>query len=136
MSSSTTATAAAPQAATAKLIQPPEKYPEILSDLLTTLAEELHKAGLDVTTSNQISWGATECIRDKWGGQHIYINQGVSFETMARYRVIWDQFTGDNVAELARLHDISEPQLYKIIRIMRAEQQARTQGQLDLGEPA
>lgn len=131
-----TATAAQEAGPATALIQPPEKYPEILSDLLTTLAAELHKAGLDVTTSNQTAWVATECIRDKWGGQLVYINQGVSFETMARYRVIWEQFNGDNVAELARQHNISEQQLYKIIRIMRAEQQARLQGQLDLGDPA
>lgn len=133
---SQTATESATATATATLIQPPEKYPEILSDLLTTLAGELHKAGLDMTTSNQTAWVATEVIRDKWGGQLVYINQGVSFETMARYRLIWEQFTGDNVAELARQHNISEQQLYKIIRIMRADQQARLQGQLDLGDPA
>lgn len=118
----------------AKPIEPPQAYPEILGELLTLLAAELRSAGLDVTSSNDIAWRTTEVVRDRWGGQGIYIPQAVSFDTLQRYRAIWDAFTGQNVSDLARQFDLSEQAVYKAIRYMREETKRLNQLCLDLGE--
>lgn len=115
------------------LVLPPEGYHELLAEMLTTLAVELHDAGLDTTSANDIAWRTTEVFRDRWGGQNIYIGQGLSFESLQRYKQIWDKFTGDNVAELARHFDLSEQAVYKAIRIMREQDRQARQGMLDLG---
>lgn len=113
-------------------ITPPEGYPEILSDLLTLLATKLAQSQVPQEQANTIAWECTEELRDVWGGQSVYINQGVTFETLRRYQEIWDKFTGDNIQELARSYDISEQAIYKAIRFMREEAKKRNQMALPL----
>lgn len=110
-----------------KLIEPPTAYPEILGELLQLVATELREAGLDMTSANDIAWRTTEKVRDRWGGQGIYIPQAVSFETLERYRRLWDRFNGNNVSELAREFDLSEQAVYKALRYMREEVKRKNQ---------
>jgi Mor family transcriptional regulator len=120
--------------ASAQPIQPPDSYPEILGELLVTLQSELHAAGLDVTSANDIAWRTAEKIRDAWGGQTVYVPQGTAFEARQRYEEIWQAFDGKNVHSLARRHNISEQAVYAALRFMRDEMQRRQQPQLPLEE--
>jgi Mor family transcriptional regulator len=115
-----------------ELITPPPGYPELLSDLLTMLAGDLRDSGLPLHQANAIAWACTERLRDTWGGQSIYITQGLTFDTLQRYQAIWDKFNGQNVQELAREYDMSEQAIYKAIRIMRAETAKKNQLSLAL----
>lgn len=121
-----------PAVARTSLIEPPDAYPELLGDLLTNLARELKAAGLDVTSASDIAWRATEKVRDRWSGQTIYVPQAITYETRKRYEQIWNEFTGDNVPDLARRYRLSEQAVYAAIRHMREEHKRRAQLTLDL----
>lgn len=108
----------------------PKEYPEILADMVVHLSKALREQGLDVTSSNQVAWNVSEHIREHWGGQSIYIRQGVSYETRLMAEKVWSKFTGDNVAELAREFNVSDTYIYRLLRFMRADEVRRNQHQL------
>lgn len=135
--SNTTPLSAANLATDARgLVLPPDGYHELLAELLTTLAAELLDQGLAPAAANDIAWRTTELIRDRWGGQAVYIAQGVGFETLRRYQQIWDEFTGNNVPELARKFDLSEVAIYQALRYMREKDRRDRQGDLFGAEKA
>ncbi|MBN8489614.1 MAG: hypothetical protein J0M20_18025, partial [Burkholderiales bacterium] len=100
------------------------------AELLTDAATMLVSGGLESTRANELAWNITELIRDRWGGQTLYIPQGLTFETLQRYESIWRAFTGDNVPELARQYDMSKMAVYRALAIMRERDRRARQGDL------
>jgi Mor family transcriptional regulator len=108
----------------------PERYPELLGELLTSLQHELVREGVDKDKARPIAWNVVEKVRDAWGGQILYIPKGDAFDARARYEAIWQAFNGHNHADLARRFGVSEQTIYNAIREM------RTRNQLKLDLPA
>lgn len=106
------------------------EYPEILSDLAQRVTEQLVKTGMDVQNATVVGRQAAEDIRQHWGGQLVYIPQGMSYERRQEYEEIWTAFTGDNHGELARRFKKSVSQIYRIVEIMRAEEMRKHQTDL------
>lgn len=117
--------------------KPPQdgKYPQLLADLATHVAKFLEeRLGIPQTDAEAAGFNTAEHVRELWGGQMLYIPEGVSFETRKRYEEIWGKFDGKNVSELAVEYGLSVQQLYKIIRIMRAESVRKNQHKLFDGD--
>lgn len=115
--------------------QPTGHYPELLTDLALHVGALLKNRNVDPTEAEIIGLEVAEHVRNHWGGQMIYIQKGLSHDTRLKWQKIWDDFTGDNVKELATQYDLTEVQVYKIIKVMRAEHTRRNQLSLiDEGE--
>lgn len=107
--------------------QPTGHYPELLTDLAIQVGVLLKNRNVDPSEADLIGLEVAEHVRNHWGGQMIYIQKGLSHDTRLKWQRIWDEFTGDNVKELATRHDLTEVQVYRIIKVMRAEHTRKTQ---------
>ena len=104
-----------------------DNYPELLADLLSTIAASLIADGIDAENAGRYSHTAAETIRKEWGGQMIYISKGQEFELSKRDQEIWDNFNGRNHRALCHDYDVSIQWLYKIIKYQHAAEVKRRQ---------
>lgn len=105
-----------------------DRYPEILRDLAQHLQQhlELHR-GMQPAEASTLAGEVTELVRRHWGGQQIYLSKGQGYEAMHKYLQIWEAFTGDNYAQLARENNLTERQIRNIVSRMRELNTKRTQ---------
>ena len=109
------------------MMRKPTDYPEILADLAQRVVAHLIKGGVDQAQAGAISREVVEEIRHHWGGQLVYIPQGLSFEKRQEYEKIWKAFDGHNHDKLAREFKRSVSQIYRIVEIMRVEEMRKRQ---------
>ena len=110
-------------------------YPALIRELAEILMQQLRQADIDPAAAAAASEAAAEYVREHFGGQPLYWAKG---ETMRQRRVrerMWAEFNGRNHSDLARKYGICLQQVYRRLKISQAEELARRQGQLDLGEP-
>jgi Mor family transcriptional regulator len=105
-------------------------YPELLIDLATTIGEALEKTGVPPERAADAAFAATEHVRKRWSGQHLYLPKGIHYELSNRDREIWAEFDGHNHSALARKHDLTSMRIYQIIKRLRALHIKRTQPDL------
>ncbi len=107
------------------------KGPELLVDLSLQVAQALIElADLGADQANQLGREIADRMAGHWGGQNIYFPMGVSYRLSQRDRQIFDEFRGDNHAELARKFGVSLQWIYKIIKAVRREEIAARQRDL------
>ncbi|MCW5666511.1 MAG: DNA-binding protein [Piscinibacter sp.] len=109
-------------------------YPELLADMARVAEKVLRDKGIDEARARSAAVDLAEHLRDYWGGQVLYVPKGGRLETRKRWAEVWDEFRGDNHAELARKHGLGLQQVYKIIEVMKREQFSRTQGKLPFSD--
>lgn len=67
---------------------------------------------------------------DADGRDQTYIPKGQGFDIKAKYRRLWDQFTGHNYAQLALQEGLTEMRIRQIITAVRTAETRRRQSQL------
>ena len=93
---------------------------ELLSDLACIVSKSLKDANaLDEDEARLIGIKAAIDVAKHWGGQNLYIPQGLKIKIASRDEQVWAMFTGNNQKEIALHLGISEQWTYKIIRRMR-----------------
>lgn len=108
------------------LLEDPE-YPELLADMARVAEQVLRDDGIPEDQAKRTAFALAEHMRGYWGGQIVSVAKGHRLKTRQRWRAVWEKFTGDNHAELAREFDLSLQQVYKIIEIMKRDHVARSQ---------
>lgn len=111
------------------LIHEPD-YPAILLEMAVLLATELASAGVDVPHAEALAETVAEHVRERFGGQNIYLPKGEAARARRRRAMMWADFTGDNYRELAHKYGMSLQHAYRRIRLARAEHMDKTQGDL------
>lgn len=106
------------------------EYPELLADLALQLHELLVQNGIDAGHAEDLARKHAEGVRQRWGGQLVYVPTGMGHELMQRWQEIWDKFKGDNIAELAREYGYSEMTIYRIIKRKREAETRRLHGDM------
>lgn len=109
-------------------------FPELLAELAAHVYEYLVARGIDPAKAEELARGSAERVRERWGGQILYIPIGFSKAVMERWEEIWSKFTGDNEAQLAQEYKCSEVHIYRVIRRMRVIKLGETQPELPLSE--
>lgn len=109
----------------------PKQGAELLIELEEITSEEVKnqfaKHGLfDAAQRNKIAAGIGRSVADfvslSWGGQQVYLPK----DNKRRAAIIYDEFDGNNIPELARKYSLCVQTVYKIIR---KERQARSMRQ-------
>lgn len=107
---------------------------EMLQNLEEIITEELkiqlaRRGLLDDTQRQKVASDLGRQLADflslSWGGQQVYIPK----DNKRRAAIIYDEFDGTNVSELARKYDLCIQTIYKIIR---RERKARSMTQCSL----
>lgn len=106
-----------------------DSYPEVLADIARTVHEVLMehpRTKLAHQVAAEVALTVAEHVRKNIGGVATYIPRGMSYELTLRDREIWNDFTGDNYAALARKYDKTEMRVRQIVSAaMRIDRQAR-----------
>jgi Mor family transcriptional regulator len=109
-------------------------YPAILLEMGELVQTELTKAEVPELLAAALAETLVEHMRERYGGQNIYLPKGQVARTVRRRAAMWAEFTGDNYRDLARKYGMSLQYCYQQIRFARAEHLARTQGDLFKGQ--
>lgn len=104
-----------------------ENYPEILGDLAAIVGEALVRRGTAIEAAAEVGYEAAEYVRQRWGGQPVYLTKGLHYDLSKRDLEIWRKFNGHNHAELAREHELSVMRIYQILKRVRIEDVRRRQ---------
>lgn len=99
---------------------------EVLIEISDVVAETLKKAGVEPELAKAAGETALEEVRDRFGGQVVYIPKDQLQRTKKRWAEIWNEFNGQNHAELARKHGMGVHAIYRILQTMR--RQVRDEG--------
>ena len=105
--------------------------PEYLASLITYNTCELVKNGMSKEDAERIAQDVAKQMCEQWAGQIIYFPYWLRMELSARDRKIYEEFNGHNHSDLCRKHQMSLQSIYRIINLVKAEETARRQPQLD-----
>ena len=100
---------------------------EVLADLAAKLADRLIARGIAASDAADIGLSVSEDMAEDWGGQLIYFSIHLAER---RNRAIYEDFTGNNHADLVSKYKVSLNKVYSAIRVMRAAEIAKRQGGL------
>ncbi|MFV2030847.1 Mor transcription activator family protein [Neisseria sp. S1] len=106
------------------------RIPELLSDLAAKVSEEVSQKGMDKKSAKAVGDSVAKRMAREWGGQNIYIPQGVLWGIDERDLEIFEKFDGTNQRELAKEYGFSEQWIYRIIE--RVRQATIKENQADL----
>ena len=95
-------------------------WPELLQELLAIIEQTLLKQGFDDTRSKSLSLKLTLSIAEHMGGIQVYFPRGDKLHKEIRDIEIYNDFTGNNIKQLARLHHLTDKTIYEIVARMRA----------------
>lgn len=105
-------------------------YPAILLEMAELVETELVKAEVPAPRAAALAETMAEYMRERYGGQNIYLPKGEAARSRRRRAAMWADFTGDNYRDIARKYGMSLQYAYRCIRVARAEHLSRTQGDL------
>ena len=109
---------------------------ELLEDLAKQTSRILQEVlAIDSEAGNHVGQEVANYMAINWGGQNVYIPKGVSIMVSKRHLEIYADFNGHNHAELSRKYGFSMPWIYRVVKLVRAEEVARRQGRLFPEEP-
>lgn len=105
-------------------------YPEMLACIARVVREHV-AAHVPPADAASIGFAAAEAVRHEFGGQQVYVPQGLHYALAQRDRDIYAAWRPPaNTAEICRQYGISERHLYRIASAVRAEEMARKQMRL------
>lgn len=97
------------------------EMPELLNELAEKTAKILRdRVDIDKDLAAHVGAELARNLAETWGGQTVYIPQGMGMYIHERDEQIFSEFNGTNHAELARKYKISMQWVYSIVKKMRA----------------
>lgn len=111
-------------------------YPVILRELADQVRQQLVASGRPDGAA-AIAESCAEHVREHFGGQMITWPKGDTMRLKRRRAAMWAAFNGTNHNELAKQFGLGVQQVYRQLKIARAEHRARTEHALfdDEGAP-
>ncbi|MAD76898.1 MAG: transcriptional regulator [Rheinheimera sp.] len=107
-----------------------EQTAETLLLLLDSIERMLLDNKVDEEQSMKLATLIVDDFRYQCGGTSIYIPKGVGLDAILKHSKIYQDFRGNNHAELAKKYNLSEQRIYQIIRAMLAAETKRIQPDL------
>lgn len=108
-----------------------EKYPEVPATLARLADEILTAAGLPPDRSSMLAMQIAESARYEFGGDAPYWPKSNNWKLAKRDQELWDRFTGDNYAQLAKETGLCQMRIRQIIERIRRAEKASRQGKLE-----
>ncbi len=105
----------------------PENYPEQLEHIGQIIFAELLKMDLEHAQATQKALSMVEALRLGLGGGVFYIPRGRDYQLSVRDEKIWQDFTGDNIPELAIKYELSHMQIRNVLAMARARETSKRQ---------
>lgn len=104
------------------------EWSEIFEDLRAHIEDLAKEAGMDEETAEALAWKVRERLRSAWGGNLLYVPNGVQRDRSAQlWKDVYEKFRGSNHVALAQEFGISITYVYRIVRETRARERKRRQ---------
>ena len=102
------------------------RWPEDMRQLYDLLRAVLDDAGIDKT----LALTQLISICKTFGGMQFYLPRGDNLRHMILKFCNWNDFTGNNVRDLAQKYKVSENHIYRVIKVMRNREVKKRQQNL------
>lgn len=107
------------------------KAPDLLADLAKyTVTAVREMADLDEQTAENIGMVVALKTAHNWSGLNVYIPRAMTLFACEREKQIYNEFTGNNHAQLAKKYRLSIQWIYKIVKRVQKEEINKRQFQL------
>lgn len=100
------------------------KWPGGMRELLDIIEDTLKRQGYQKEECSKIAATVVRAMSYMAGGRGFYLPKGNSIDVALKHLNIFEDYTGDNVTELARKYRLSEVQIYSILRQYREANQS------------
>ncbi|EMQ7620574.1 transcriptional regulator [Escherichia coli] len=108
-----------------------KNWPGTLRDLVDVISAELHRQGIEPAQAGMLARKVAAAQAGYMGGRGYYIPVGESLFTELRNNEIFSRWSqGEKIETLRRHYQMSETQIYSVIRNQRRLHQERTQPRL------
>lgn len=102
------------------------RWPEAMRQMYDILRHESVQAG----ANDELAIRQLSSICKAFGGMQFYLPRGNQLENEIKHLHIWQDFNGDNVAELSRKYGLSMQHIYRVIAKMRNREVKKRQHNL------
>lgn len=104
---------------------------ELLEDLADQVCSLMtQKLKLNKAQAKEIGQDVADHIASHWGGQSLYIPQGLSSKLSKRDLEIYAKFNGTNHNQLAKEYHVSVVWIYALVKRVHQEEVRKKQGDL------
>ncbi|EFX0505777.1 transcriptional regulator [Shigella sonnei] len=108
-----------------------KNWPGTLRDLVDVISAELHRQGIEPAQAGMLARKVAAAQAGYMGGRGYYLPVGESLFTELRNNEIFSRWSqGEKIEILRRHYQMSETQIYSVIRNQRRLHQERTQPRL------
>lgn len=107
-----------------------KNWPGTLRDLVDVISAELHRQGIEPAQAGMLARKVAAAQAGYMGGRGYYLPVGESLFTELRNNEIFPLEPGRKIETLRRHYQMSETQIYSVIRNQRRLHQERTQPRL------
>ena len=108
-----------------------KNWPGTLRDLVDVISAELHRQGIEPAQAGMLARKVAAAQAGYMGGRGYYLPVGESLFTELRNNEIFSRWSqGEKIETLRRHSQMSETQIYSVIRNQRRLHQERTQPRL------
>ncbi|EFQ0879714.1 transcriptional regulator [Shigella sonnei] len=108
-----------------------KNWPGTLRDLVDVISAELHRQGIEPAQAGMLARKVAAAQAGYMGGRGYYLPVGESLFTELRNNEIFSRWIqGEKIETLRRHYQMSETQIYSVIRNQRRLHQERTQPRL------
>ena len=108
-----------------------QKAANFLTDIiLCTSFVVREQLGIDQAKAEETGRKLADLMRQNYGGANVYIPKGTSLDAELRNNAIFQDFRGNNHAELARKYGCTEQHVYNVIRVITEAIRKSKQGSL------
>ncbi|WP_321276941.1 Mor transcription activator family protein [Thiomicrorhabdus indica] len=90
-------------------------WPQRMVELYEVISIVLEKQSLSESENHQLSAILVKAIGEYFGGQSFYLPRNQKMERFMRDIAIYKEFTGDNIAELAKKYKVTHQTVYVAI---------------------
>lgn len=99
------------------------RWPEAVRQIYETLRHDLEQAQIDPMIAIKL----VHSICEQFGGMQIYLPRGEQLDREIENLKIWNEFSGDNVPDLAQRYHKSMQHIYRVIDKMRKREMSKRQ---------
>lgn len=101
------------------------KWPGRLVEIFDVVNSCVKRNGVEKEKSSSLSEAIVSEIAQLFGGMQFYLPTGNKLKLALRDARIFTEFTGDNTAELARKYNLSQANIYLILKKQREERRGK-----------
>lgn len=106
------------------------KWPATLAELVDVATAHFTRRGAAAETARREAQAVIILLAHHFGGRMSYLPRDARLRLALRDNLIWQEFGGANVAALAERYDLTEQQIYNILREQRTLTRDRAQRRL------